>query len=205
MHTCSRCNQTKDDADFGKNKSKKSGLNSYCKPCMASYYAENRERIDVLKKVYNAKNADKLSAKKREWKASNAEFVKSYSQAYYVANKGAARTQAANWKKANPDKVKAGNHKRYLRVKAKQHAHVALYRARKLKATPVWSDKNYVDGMYSICGIMNAVRGASTYSVDHIVPLNSKFVCGLHAHTNLTIMRTSDNKSKNNRYWPDMP
>jgi hypothetical protein len=41
--------------------------------------------------------------------------------------------------------------------------------------------------------------------VDHIIPLKSDFVCGLHCHTNLRVITAEENKAKNNRYWPDMP
>ena len=39
-------------------------------------------------------------------------------------------------------------------------------------------------------------------SVDHIIPLNSKVVCGLHIETNLRIIDLEENKSKGNRFKP---
>lgn len=40
--------------------------------------------------------------------------------------------------------------------------------------------------------------------VDHLVPLNSPYVCGLHWHHNLRIVRSCDNRNKSNYEWPDM-
>jgi len=41
--------------------------------------------------------------------------------------------------------------------------------------------------------------------VDHIVPLKSSTVCGLHTQANLQILPSVDNSRKGNHWWPDMP
>ena len=43
------------------------------------------------------------------------------------------------------------------------------------------------------------------WHVDHIVPLKSKIVCGLHCSANLQVIPAIINSSKGNRVWPDMP
>ncbi len=41
--------------------------------------------------------------------------------------------------------------------------------------------------------------------VDHVVPVNSPLVCGLHVFPNLQLLHQKLNVAKGNRHWPDMP
>ena len=76
--------------------------------------------------------------------------------------------------------------------------------ATQLSATPKWANKKYVDLFYVIAKEEEARTGRKC-QVDHMVPLRSKIVCGLHNEFNLQVMFAKDNNSKGNRYWPDMP
>lgn len=96
------------------------------------------------------------------------------------------------WEKRNPVKFAALKKPRRKR-----------YRAKKLNATPAWADREEVAMWYEVATVLS--RSGVEFHVDHIVPLRSPNVCGLHVHTNLTVVPWHVNIAKGNRHWPDMP
>ena len=77
-------------------------------------------------------------------------------------------------------------------------------RARKLQATVAWADKDKIAWFYAQAKELTKFTGM-VYHVDHIVPLTSKLVCGLHNEFNLQLLPGPENLRKQNRHWPDMP
>jgi len=77
----------------------------------------------------------------------------------------------------------------------------AKRRASKLQATPLWANKEQIDSIYYLASINR--KAGHDVQVDHIVPLRSHRVCGLHCESNLQLLQGSDNISKGNRHWPD--
>ena len=65
------------------------------------------------------------------------------------------------------------------------------------QSTPAWYDSKEVGYIYSLAQEKDLV-------VDHIVPLNSKFVCGLNVQDNLRCIPYLLNCKKGNHYWPNM-
>jgi len=75
------------------------------------------------------------------------------------------------------------------RIKCKSTS--AAYRARKLKAIPLWADLAKIKEFYDKC--------PDGYHVDHIYPLAGKTICGLHTLDNLQYLPAQDNLKKGNR------
>jgi hypothetical protein len=78
------------------------------------------------------------------------------------------------------------------------NALLAKYRARKLRATPVWANQDKMRSIYIEAKRLQKQNGVK-YDVDHIIPLQGIAVCGLHVENNLQILLSSQNRSKHNK------
>lgn len=136
------------------------------------------------------------------------EQAKAAKRRYYERNKAACVARAAahaakDLEKANPAKVRADKE----RYRAENPGLWATYcgkrRAGKKQATPAWADHEKIARIYELAAVLNA--DGCAFGVDHVVPLKSPIVCGLHVENNLQLLPKLDNRSKGNRHWPDMP
>jgi hypothetical protein len=136
----------------------------------------------------------------RRYYQENTATHKARSLQYYSQNKKTRSDKMRLWYSANADKV-AKNVQEYRTarpgfVAAKQ----AKRRAALLQATPAWADLKVIEEIYR-----DAATRLEVFHVDHIVPLNSPVVCGLHCEANLQILAARDNLVKSNSIWPHMP
>lgn len=142
---------------------------------------------------------------------------------YYQANPEKHRKRSADYRRSQPEKaqasVNAARQKRpdhwraYARsyyhdnsdILRPRHSAQAMKRyAGKVRAIPAWSDPKAIDALYVEAARITAETGVP-HDVDHIVPIISKTVCGLHVHHNLRVLEKTANRKKGNRHWPDMP
>lgn len=77
-------------------------------------------------------------------------------------------------------------------------------RAAKLNASPKWASFEKMETIFREAARLQTFTGIK-FHVDHIVPLVSDIVCGLHCEDNLQVLMARENIAKNNHRWPDMP
>jgi hypothetical protein len=175
---CSRCDAVKPLSAFHKNPRCRGGVDGWCRDCHREYA---RVRI--------AKDRLRHAAKAKAWRAANPESVKAILRKHREANKEAHAAFHKAWAEANRDRRRAVG---------------SRYRAALLQAIPAWASPDKIAAIYKRAMEIERETGKK-HQVDHIVPLQSKIVCGLHCEANLQVLTASENASKKNYWWPDMP
>ena len=119
--------------------------------------------------------------------------------ARYAADPSKELERNKKWKAAN--KGKQVNYYREFcdRNPSNEIYRSAKRRAAKLKATPSWSNLTAIKAIYELSSKISEVTGV-LHHVDHIHPLQSDVVCGLHVIENLRIIPATENLSKSNKF-----
>ncbi len=121
-----------------------------------------------------------------------------------IEAKKAEMKRISGWVKLNPEKYR--QYARATRSANPEHykAKVNQRRRRNRLATVAWADKSAIAVIYRKAIAISKATGIR-HEVDHIVPIISDIVCGLHCEANLRVLPLAENRSKGNRVWPDMP
>lgn len=163
-----------------------------------AWYQKNRDRVLAASTAYYAENREEVRTRHARWQQANPESGRVRTARWRAAHPERSVASVAAWRMVNPEKKKAAEYAWYVANPGKVLAKVARRRAARLQAVPVWANQQKIAAIY-------AEAAAKGMHVDHVVPLQSKLVCGLHVEHNLQLLPGSENCSKSNRYWPEMP
>ena len=152
-----------------------------CVECLKVEWAKGKETRAEYFREYNKR--EDVKDRKNEWYQENREAV--------INN---AATRPAHvlreyrnvWKANNKTQIRAD-------TKARRRKH--------REATPPWltrKQKSEIRQLYQIAITMTQTTGEQ-YVVDHIVPLRSYEVCGLHVPWNLRVITQEENLKKSNK------
>lgn len=208
MKKCAKCGISKEYTEFHKASKERDGHKSRCKTCTRkdgikyrSDHADARKRTTLN---YHKNNAEKINEKSRRWYKENRERAKITRAKWRIKNSQKDKDDVAKYQSKNKEKLAAAakewNKKNPHLVQAKG----ARRRARQAASIPKWADHCAINGIYKKAKKLN-YETKESWQVDHIVPIHSKIVCGLHCEHNLQIITKKENLKKSNSTWPDMP
>lgn len=196
MKRCTACGVEKPLTSYSKKPSHgKAILQPKCKDCcrewIRKYRKDNPQIARSTEAKRHAKHRDKRLAQFKEYRKINAKKTREASIA---------------WSKANPERKKASRNAWFasrVENKAIWASYTAKRRATKLKATPMWSETHNIRELYALATHLTQLLGEQ-YHVDHIIPLQSPLVCGLHVYANLRVVSARENLKKNNKFIEEL-
>jgi hypothetical protein len=152
-----------------------------CIECLRMEWQQGAETRREYFHGYNRR--EEIKERKHEWYSRNRDKVIDRARTRPAA---VIRGYRNTWKQNNVAQIRAD-------TKARRRKH--------RQATPKWltrKQKSEIRQIYQIAITMSQTTGEQ-YVVDHIVPLRSDAVCGLHVPWNLRVITQTENLKKSNQ------
>lgn len=175
MKKCYACKIAKEYNHFYKCKSMKDGYAGTCKECMKLYAQSDKCR--KKRKSRDLQNRKNLNEYQRYYNKTHRELLNKIQKKYYYKYWNLNRKRINQYH--NSDKRRGANNAKA----AKRRAILAV--------CSFSNFKKEIRSIYEKC--------PEGFHVDHIVPLNSENVCGLHVPWNLQYLPALDNLKKSNK------
>jgi hypothetical protein len=174
------------------------------------YHAEHPDREKAANDRWKAKNKAKVAANLKRYNSTPARkaALRSYQRKYRADNNERLRQQALA--RGEPERAKRARHQKlrenpdyyasawrrwYQKNKGSELARTRLRNLRLENAFPEWASAEAIEAIY--------LSRRPGEHVDHIFPLQSDWVCGLHHENNLQVLPAHENLSKSNKRLPE--
>lgn len=171
---------------------------------MSRWRAENKGRNAATRAAWSLANKERILATNAAWVERNKARRRATGAARYRAIANEHRAYMKKWREGNKDRLTALVADWARRNPQKRAASQARRRAAKFLATPAWANDFFIAEAYDLARRRTEMLGFP-WHVDHIVPLQSRLVCGLHVEHNLRVIPAQTNQIKGSRTWPGMP
>lgn len=160
---------------------------------------KNRAHVRARQQAWRAAHRDKERARNKA--RSSPEYrqrQRERSKQRYAERREEFLKWHADYRDRNREKVRAIKRDWMKRNRGYARALCAKWNASLLMACPSWVDWSAVQTIYREAVRITRETGIQ-HDVDHIVPLQSQTVCGLHVPWNMQILTHSENARKGNR------
>lgn len=176
------------------------GLNRYFtgKPCKRGHLSERKSSNSRCLLCHNEDQRREYHSdpsnrdRSRNWRRANREQCSRQEKRSRQANPEHYAEYYRNWREENPELCLEYRSRWREENPEKCRAYAAKYRAAKLQAIPPWADLEAIAEIYAKC--------PEGHHVDHIHPLQGKFISGLHVENNLQYLTAEENLSKSNSF-----
>jgi hypothetical protein len=198
---CSKCKIEKEVCEFNKDKSKRCGYRSECKPCQKNYSAKYRlntfdkrklyreenqqkiklwrqsniERIYINKKQYREKNSLIISEQKKRYYEDNREKTLLYNKEYRITNREKFNNYGKNYREkniSNPIFKLSSNLRRRIRCFFKSKMISKNNKSFEIIGCSPEFLKEHLEKQFTD-GMSWENHGLYGWHIDHIIPLSS--------------------------------
>lgn len=165
-------------------------------------YDQDRDTALAISREYQQKNRTKIANRKKKQRATTKEAQRVYAKQYHALNASIRIANCKIWISNNRDRFKETRKNWHLKNPGAKAFNSQARNARKLNATPKWADRQKIRKIYKEAALLTQRTGIP-HAVDHIIPLQSPIVCGLHCEANLQILTKTQNSIKHNKFPND--
>lgn len=223
MKECQDCHVLTPLSEYAKDKRTKDGHGCYCRKCVrirsAAHYQKNKEKVKAQHREWVKNNPGKMTEYSKRWVQANPEKAALAVKTWQSKNKESIALSDKTRRENNIEKYLERERLGYVKHKAARTqrlknwharnphmvtAYAAGRRAAKKQRTMKWLTESQIkdmEFMYVLSDLLTKTTGVQ-HHVDHIVPLRSKYVSGLHVPWNLQVLPAIDNLKKNNHFVP---
>lgn len=163
------------------------------------HYAKNVDRKKAYRRLYYLENKASCNAANKRYREEHREELNEYARQYYADNRDQLVAEKAAYRKENPEKILEANRKwreanpDLLKANWARRRHLARARMKAMcELTQLVTEEAVM-----LCRERYEETGVK-WHLDHMLPLRSKTVSGLHVWNNLQVIPEKMNTEKHN-------
>lgn len=163
---------------------------------------ESRKRVRDRENELHHANPDRKNKKRIADKLRHERLYENEEHRLKITLKSKKHYQTVKDNPEYKEQTKLRGRKWCSENRVKTRSKCARRRASRKSATPSWLDQQMIASISQFYWMANALSRVTgiKYEVDHVVPLNGQFVCGLHVPWNLQLLTETENRAKKNHF-----